>query len=158
MAKAEIIFFFVVMINIIGFYFMTKKFFRKRTVSGKNSSFSTVTKVFSVILNLALAVGALFGVALGLFCISPFGLFGGVYEKFWVSDFVTGLLLCEVSVFVPYGLNVLLYKFWYKKFGLSKWWTFPALVIGAGAFIVCVLDILSERFIRYWSYGEWIWR
>ncbi|MDE5770066.1 MAG: hypothetical protein K2I06_00340 [Ruminococcus sp.] len=158
MAKTEIIFFFAVMINIIGFYFMTKNFFRKRTASGKISSFSTATKVFSVILNLALAFGALFGVALGLFCISPFGLFGIVRDEFWVSDFATGLLLCEVSVFVPYGLNILLYKFWYKKFGLSKWWTFPALVIGAGAFIFCVFDILSERFIRYWSYGEWIWR
>lgn len=158
MAKTEINFFVAVMINIIGFYFMTKNFFRKRTVGGKTSSFSTATKIFSVILNLALAFGALFCVALGLFCMSPFGLFGFVREKFWGSDLIIGLLLCEVSVFVPYGLNVLLYKLWYKKFGLSKWWTFPALVIGAGAFIFCVFDILSERFIRYWSQAEWIWR
>ncbi|MDE5556585.1 MAG: hypothetical protein K2J32_02650 [Ruminococcus sp.] len=158
MAKTEINFFVAVMINIIGFYFMTKNFFRKRTVGGKTSSFSTATKIFSVILNLALAFGALFCAALGLFCISPFGWFGGVRDRLWISDFATGFLLCEVSVFVPYGLNVLLYKFWYKKFSLSKWWTFPALVVGAGAFIICVFEILSGRYIRYWSQAEWIWR
>lgn len=158
MFTTELIFLVVVILNITAMRFIVRGFFRKDKVSGKNSTWGTVTRIFSVIFNIALGVGAFWGIALGFFCMSPFGWFGNVREKLYFSDLVSGLLLCEISVFVPYGLNVLLYKFWYKKLGLSKWWTFPALVIGTVAFIILVSDILSENFIHYWSQTEWIWR
>lgn len=158
MAKAEIIFFVVVMVNITGLYFITKKFFRKRTVSGKKSSFSTVTKVFSVILNIALAYVVFWAVIFGAFCLSPYGIFHNIV-KIYISDFITSLiLLVETSIFLPYGLNLLLYKFWYGKVGLSKWWTFPAIIIGVGAFIGTIFLVISENFINGWSQAEWIWR
>lgn len=158
MFTTELIFLVVVILNITAMRFIVRGFFRKDKVSGKTSAWSTVTMIFSVIFNIALGVGAFWGIALGIFCFSPFSWFGNVSEKFYFSDLVSGLLLCEVSVFVPYGLNALLYKFWYKKLGLSKWWTFPALVIGTVAFIICVFNILSSGYIRYWSQCEWIWR
>ena len=153
-----LIFLVLIILNIITLYIIINKFFCKEKVCGKKSLWSIIAKIFSVILNLALAYVVFWGVILGLLFISPFGWFGGVRDRLWVSDFATGLLLCEVSVFVPYGLNVLLYRLWYKKFGLSKWWTFPAILIGAGAFIGYVFLVLSENFINGWAKAEWIWR
>lgn len=158
MFTAELIFLVVVILNVTAMRFIVRGFFRKVKVSGKNSAWSTITKIFSVIFNIALGFGAFWSMVLGFFCMSPFGWFGNVREKFWVSDLVSGFLLCEVSVFVPYGLNVLLYKFWYKKVGLSKWWTFPALIMGVATFIFCIFEIISSEYIRYWSQCEWIWR
>lgn len=156
MFTAELIFLVVVILNVTAMRFIVRGFFRKVKVSGKNSAWSTITKIFSVIFNIALGFGAFWSMVLGFFCMSPFGWFGNVRDKFWVSDLVSGLLLCEVSVFVPYGLNVLLYKFWYKKVGLSKWWTFPALITGALAFIITVSYVLSNDYISGWTNAEWL--
>ena len=154
MTKADIIFFFVVMSNTIGFYFMIKNFFREWTVSGKNSLFSMVTKVFSVILNLVLFWSVIYAIAGGLWLISADGHYYKV-ESIHLFDFYTGLILLETAVFLPYGLNLLLYKLWYKKTGLSKCWIFPSIIMGAGAFILCVFCIISGDFINDWSTVEW---
>lgn len=155
--SVELIFLVAVVLNITALYVIIRKFFRKKTVSGKTSSWSIVTKIFSVVLNLALAFGVFWAVALGLWLISTDGLFFST-GKIYKSDFTIGLILLETAVFLPYGLNLLLYKFWYGKKGLSKWWTFPAIVIGAGAFIWSVFHILSENFINDWSKAKWIRR
>lgn len=159
MFTTELIFLIMVIFNVIALCFIVRGFFRKEKVSGINSIGAVITKIFSVVLNISVAYVSFWGVICGLLFIAPFGLFGFMNKQMYVSTFAMGLALYEASAFVPYGLNALLYKFWYKKLGLSKWWTFPALIIGAGAFIICILSILTEkRFIRYWSQIEWVWR
>ena len=148
-----IIFFLVVVVNIIGFYFIVRNFLRQERYSGKSSVWSTLTKIFSVILNLVLIYGVFWGFFIGVMFMSPRGLFN--YHKIYVSDFCTGFLLLEASVFLPYGINMLLYKVWYRKNNLCKWWIFPALLIGAVTFVLAVLFVITNGYIKDWSTAEW---
>lgn len=150
-----IIFFLVVMINAIGFYFIVRNFFRQEIYSGKSSVWSTVTKVFSVILNLVIFWSVIYAVCGGLWLMSADGSYYKV-KSIHLLDFYAGLIFLETAVFLPYGLNLMLYKLWYKKTGLSKYYIFPAIVIGAGALIVCVFSIISGDFINDWSTVKWI--
>ncbi len=149
-----IIFFLVVIVNAIGFCFIVKNFFRQEIYSGKNSSFSTMTKVFSVILNLVLAYGVFWGFLISFMFMSTRGIFYN-YHKIYVSDFYTGFLLLETLFFLPYGINLFLYKVWYRKNNLCKWWIFPALVIGAVTFLLAVSGLLIIGYIKDWSTAEW---
>ena len=149
-----IIFFLVVVVNITGFCFILRNFFRKERYTGKSSVWSTVTKIFSVIFNLVIFWSVIYAIAGGLWNISAHGHYYKL-ESIHLSDFFTGLILIETAIFLPYGLNLLLYKWWYKKTGLSKYWIFPAIAIGAGAFIVCVFSIISGDFINDWSTVKW---
>ncbi len=151
---AGLVFLIVVILNITALFFIIKKFFRIDKFNGKKSSWSIVAKVFSVILNLVLAYGVFWAVAFGLWLISADGLFRS--DKIYTSDFIAGLILLETSVFLPYGLNFLLYKIWYRKVNISKWWIFPAIIIGCGMFVVCVFNIISGDFIDDWATVEWI--
>lgn len=150
-----IIFFLVVVVNVIGFYFIARNFFRQERYSGKNSVWSTVTKIFSVILNLVLIYGVFWGFLIGFMFMSTRGIFYN-YHKIYVSDFFTGFLLMEASVFLPYGINMFLYKVWYRKNNLCKWWIFPALLIGAVTFLLAVLCVITIGYIKDWSTSEWI--
>ncbi len=153
-----LIFLFAVILHIITLYLIINKFLCKEKICERKSLFSIITKIFSVLLNLALAYVVFWAVIFGALCLSPYGIFHNIV-KIYMSDFITGLiLLVETSILLPYGLNLLLYKFWYGKVGLSKWWTFPAILIGVGAFIGTVFLVLSENFINGWAKAEWIWR
>lgn len=149
-----IIFFLVIIVNAIGFCFIVRNFFRQEIYSGKNSVWSTVTKIFSLILNLVIFWSVIYAVCGGLWLMSADGHYYKL-ESIHLSDFFNGLIIIETAVFLPYGLNLLLYKLWYKKTGLSKYWIFPAIVIGAGALIVCVFSIISGDFINDWSTVKW---
>ena len=151
-----IIFFLVVVVNAIGFYFIVRNFCRQERYSGKHSSFSMVTKIFSVVLNLVIFWSVIYAVAGGLWLMSAHGHYYKL-ESIHLFDFYAGLILVETAIFLPYGLNLLLYKWWYKKTGLSKYWIFPAIVIGAGALILCVFSIISGDFINDWSTVKWRW-
>lgn len=152
-----LIFLIVVILNIITLYIITDKFLCKESICGKKSLFSIITEIFSVLLNLALVYCVFWAVAFGLWLISADGLFY-TSDKIYTSDFIAGMILLETSVFLPYGLNLLLYKSWYGKTGLSKWWIFPAIIIGAGVFAVSVFNIISGNFISVWSEVQWIRR
>ncbi len=149
-----VIFFLVVIVNIIGFYFIVRNFFRQEIYSGKNSLFGTMTKIFSLILNLVIFWSVIYAVCGGLWLMSAHGHYYKV-ESIHLFDFYAGLILLETAVFLLYGLNLLLYKLWYKKTGLSKYWIFPAIIIGAGALILCVFSIISGDFMNDWSTVEW---
>ena len=149
-----IIFCFVVMVNVMGFCFIVRNFCRQERYTGKSSVWSTVTKIFSVILNLVIFWSVIYAIASGLWNISAHGHYYKL-ESIHLSDFFNGLIIIETAVFLPYGLNLLLYKLWYKKTGLSKYWIFPAIVIGAGALILCVFSIISGDFINDWSTVKW---
>ncbi|MDE6834439.1 MAG: hypothetical protein K2J39_09400 [Ruminococcus sp.] len=150
-----IIFCFVVMVNVIGFYFIVRNFFHMERYTGKSSVWSTITKIFSVILNLVLIYGVFWGFFISLMLMSSRGLFYN-YHKIYVSDFYTGFLLLEASVFLPYGINMLLYKVWYRKNNLCKWWIFPALLIGAVTFLLAVLFVITNGYIKDWSTSIWL--
>jgi len=152
---AGLVFLIVVILNITALFFIIKKFVRTDKFNGKKSSWSIVAKVFSVILNLALAYVVFWAVALGLWFIKTYGIITDTW-KIYISEFNMGFIFLETAFFVPYGLNVLLYKFWYRKMGLSKWWTFPALIMETVAFIITVLYVLSNDYIRGWTNAEWI--
>ena len=96
-----LIFLVLIILNIITLYVIINKFFCKEEVDGKNSSFSIITKVFSVIVNLALAYGVFWAVVLGVLCLSPYGIFHNIV-KIYISDFITALILLETAVFLPY--------------------------------------------------------
>ena len=149
-----VIFFLVVVVNAIGFCFIVRNFLRQERYSGKNSSFSTIIKIFSLILNLVIFWSVIYAVAGGLWLMSAHEHYYKV-QSIHLFDFYAGLILVETAIFLPYGLNLLLYKLWYKKTGLSKYWIFPAIVIGAGALILCVFSIISWDFINDWSTVKW---
>ncbi len=145
-----LIFLFAVILNVIAMYLIISNFSYKENICERNSLFSIITRIFSVLLNLVLAYGVFWVVTFGIWLISADGLFYKS-EKIYTSDFIAGLILLESAVFLPYGLNLLLYKLWYRKTGLSKWWIFPAIVIGIGVFVVCIFNIISGNFISDWS-------
>lgn len=152
--KTDLIFLSVSALNIAALYFIIKSFFHIKTVSGKTSSWSIVAKIFSVIFNLVLAFCVFWAVALGLWVISADGLFVKG-DNIYISDFITGMILIETSIFLPYGLNFILHKLWYQKTGLSKWWIFPDIIIGVVVFAVCIVVIIAGDYINDWSTLPW---
>ncbi|MDE6034633.1 MAG: hypothetical protein K2G36_01815 [Ruminococcus sp.] len=150
-----IIFCFVVMVNVIGFYFIVRNFFRQERYTGKSSVWSTVTKIFSVLLNIVIAYGVFWGFFISLMFMSTRGIFVN-HHKIYVSDFCIGFALLEASIFLPYGINMLLYKIWYRKNNLCKWWIFPALLTGAITFLMAVSGLLTIGYIKDWSTSEWL--
>ena len=150
-----IIFCFVVMVNVIGFYFIGRNFFRQERYTGKSSVWSTVTKIFSVLLNIVLVYGVFWGFFISLMFMSTRGLFCN-HHKIYVSDFFTGFALMEATIFLPYGINMLLYKIWYRKNNLCRWWIFPALLVGAITFLLAVSGLLISGYINDWSTSEWL--
>ncbi|MCM1505888.1 MAG: hypothetical protein NC177_01955 [Ruminococcus flavefaciens] len=157
MFRTEISFFFVVIANITVLLFIIKRFFWIDKFNGKKSAWSIVAKVFSVILNLVLCYGVFWAIVFGLFLISPYG-FLYKSDTIYMSDFCTGFALLETAVFLLYGLNFLLYKIWYRKVDISKWWIFSAIIIGVGVLAIVVLNVVSGDYIKDWSTIEWIRR
>lgn len=125
----------VLVAHIVIFILITRSFFRKKVPCENNSGYSFMTKFLSVVLNIVLEVTAFSGARLGQFLIAP-EYFISDTENSCLFKYITGIVISEIVVFLPYGLNLLLYKCLYRKNGLSKWWIFPAIVIGAGAFLI----------------------
>ena len=104
------------------FILITRRFFRNKKSCGNYTRYTSIMKVLSVIINITSGVIAFSGARLG------------------------GVIIGEVAVFFPYGINLLLYKRLYRKNGLSEWWIFPAIIISIGAFLVYWYG-LTEVFI-----------
>ncbi len=152
-----LIFLIMVILNIISLYLIICRFLFKENICEITSWFTIITGIFSVLLNLALVYCVYWAVTFGLWLISADGLIFKS-DKIYTSDFIAGLILLETAVFLPYGLNLLLYKLWYGKTGLSKWWIFPSIIIGCIVFVVGVFSIISGDFIKDWSEVKWIRR
>ncbi|MDE5556586.1 MAG: hypothetical protein K2J32_02655 [Ruminococcus sp.] len=119
----------------IIFVLIARSFFRKKIPYENNSRYSYVMKFLSVILNMEFGVVAFLGVKLGLSLISPYYCIPD-NEDFHLLEFITGVIISEVAIFLPYGMNLLLYKRLYRKNGLSKWWIFPAIPVSVGTFLI----------------------
>ncbi len=112
----------VLVIHTIIFILITRRFFRNKKSCGDYTEYTSIMKVLSVVINITSGVMAFIGVRLG------------------------GVITGEVAVFFPYVINFLLYRRLYKKNGLSEWWTFPAIIISIGAFLIYWYG-LTEVFI-----------
>lgn len=117
------------------FVLITRCFFQKKIPFENYSRYSSVIKFLSVILNAEFGVTAFLGVKLGLSLISPYYCIPD-NEDFHLLEFITGVIITEVAVFLPYVMNLLLHKRLYRKNGLSKWWIFPAIPVSVGAFLI----------------------
>ncbi len=98
--------------NSVILILITRYFFHKKIHCENYSRYTSIMKILSVIINIMSGLIAFFVVRLGSFIIG------------------------EVAIFFPYGMNLLLYKRLYNKNGLSKWWTFPAIPLSIGAFLI----------------------
>ena len=121
--------------NTVIFVLIIRSFFRQKISYENNSRYSYVMKFLSVILNMEFGVAAFLGVKLGLSLISPYYCIPD-NEDFHSLEYITGVIISEVVIFLPYAMNLLLYKRLYRKDGLSKWWTFPSIPVSAGAFLI----------------------
>ncbi|MDE6427042.1 MAG: hypothetical protein K2K89_13045 [Ruminococcus sp.] len=114
------------------FVLIARSFFLKKIPCENNSRYNSVIKFLSVILNTEFGVTAFLCIKLGLSLICP----DECIEDVHLLEYITGVIISEVAIFLPYGMNLLLYKPLYRKNGLSKWWTFPSILLSAGAFLI----------------------
>ena len=118
-----------------------------------------ITRVCSVVINLILAFAGFVGTLFGLLFMSPYPLisFGGYAEpKVWGTDFLIGLFLLAVSIVVPVIANLLLYRFWYSKCGLSrKWINIPIGIITVGLLAFSVFIIITNGYLDGWINAIW---
>lgn len=161
-----LIFLMIIILHIIAIVFIIKKFLKIDEATMKNSPASIVTGDISVILNSVIGLVALFVAVHGLWLIAyprisnkP-TLFSNyaLNQTIYICNFIKGLLFLESAIFLPYGLNLLLYKLWYKKTGLSKWKIFPSIIIGIGNFILCVFIMILGDLINDWATWPWMWK
>lgn len=121
------------MVHIVMFVLIIRSFFRKKTPCGNYYGF--ILKFLSVALNIIFGITAFFGVKQGLSLISAED-FLRYKENFSLVKCIAGMIISEVAVFMPCGMNLLLYRCLYSKNGLSKWWTFPAVLVSMGIFLI----------------------
>lgn len=128
----------LLVVHIVIFVLIIRNFFRKKTPC-RNYSF--VMKFLSVALNITLGITAFLGVKMGLSLVSAEDFLRYYKENFSLWKCISGMIISEVAVFLPCGMNLLLYKRLYSKNGLSKWWTFPAVLVSMGIFLIYWHDL-----------------
>ena len=82
------------------------------------------------------------------FMVIPIG-----YTDFWerypiyIPEFIMCIAFIVISLVLPFGANFLLYRFWYKKAGMSKLWivipllgTYLILFFGVIVFLMSIPD------------------
>lgn len=117
-------------VHTVIFVLITRRFFKKKIPCENNSRYSFLMKFLSVIFNTEFGATAFLGIKLGLSLISSNS------EDLHLLEFITGVIISEAVIFLPYVMNLLLYKRLYRKNGLSEWWTFPAIPVSVGTFLV----------------------
>lgn len=165
-----LIFLMITILHIIAFIFIIKNFLQideANEVSAKKIPEITVTKNISEIINCVVILLSFYATYLGLLLIASHGLFDiGIpfsnhslflNRTIYICNFIKGLILIESAIFLPYRLNLLLYKLWYKKTGLSKRIMLPSIIIGIINFILCVFWIIVEGYINDWATWPWEW-
>ncbi|MBQ8175672.1 MAG: hypothetical protein IJ035_01375 [Oscillospiraceae bacterium] len=131
---------------------------KKTEEQKKDAAFAA--KVLSVVINVLLAFAGFVGTLWGVILLYPysFQLSGGYNEpEVYGVDFLWGLFLIVISIVVPAIANLLLYRFWYSKCGLSKKWIYiPITIITVGLLTVSVFFIVVG-YIDGRINAEWHW-
>lgn len=127
----------------------------------KTEKKTIIARICSVVINLIFAVAGFFGTLFGILYMSPFPLFNwGGYDELdiYASDFFTGLALLVGSIVVPVVANLLLHRFWYSKWGLSKKWIYiPIAIITVGLLGFACYCIIVDGYIDGWLEATWHW-
>ena len=89
------------------------------------------------------------------FMVIPIG-----YTDFWerypiyIPEFIMCIAFIVISLVLPFGANFLLYRFWYKKSGMSKLWV----VIPLAATYLVLLFLLLVFLLaipEWWNSFTW---
>ncbi|MBQ3162241.1 MAG: hypothetical protein IJC04_08970 [Oscillospiraceae bacterium] len=127
----------------------------------KTEKKTLIARICSVVINLIFAVAGFFGTLFGLLFMSPYPLFswGGYGElNVYASEFFIGLALLVGSIVVPVVANLLLHRFWYSKWGLSKKWIYiPIAIITVGLLGFACYFIIVDGYIEGWLEATWHW-
>ncbi len=120
---------------------------------------AVIIRVCSVAINAVLAFAGFVGTVFGLLFMSPYPIinFGHPVEpRVCMSDFILGLIMIFAAVIVPVIVNLVLYRFWYSKNGLSrKWINIPIGIITAGLLFISV--VTAVNYMDGWLSAVWYW-
>ncbi len=120
-----------------------------------------IARICSVVINLFFAVAGFFGTLFGILFMSPYPIinFGGEVEpKVYGREFLFGLFLIVISIVVPAAANLLLHRFWYSKWGLSKKWIYiPMAITTVGLLGFACYCIIVDGYIDGWLEATWHW-
>lgn len=127
----------------------------------KTEKKTLIARICSVVSNLIFAVAGFFGTLFGLLFMSPYPLINwGNYDELnvYAADFFTGVAMVFGSVVVPAVANLLLHRFWYSKWGLSKKWLYiPMAIITAGLLGFAAYGMIVDGYIDGWLEATWHW-
>ncbi|MDE5741867.1 MAG: hypothetical protein K2H90_05400 [Oscillospiraceae bacterium] len=104
---------------------------------------NAVSRIGSLAINLFLFFTSL------CFMVIPIGL-TDYWERYpiYISEFIMCMSFIVIALAIPFGANFLLYRFWYKKSGMSKLWVAIPLLT-----VYLILGLLLVVFI--FSIPEW---
>lgn len=127
----------------------------------KTEKKTIIARICSVVINLIFAVAGFFCTLFGLLFMSPYPLFSwGGYDELdvYAADFFVGVAMVFGSVVVPAVANLLLHRFWYSKWGLSKKWIYiPIAIITVGLLGFAAYGMIVDRYIDGWLEATWHW-
>lgn len=157
---------FVIILNITALGFILRNFVYLKDTKGKESQYSDVARMFSGIIN--------FTITFGVFILETYGwelllspLMGLNYTGYtepiteetvvYTPEVIVGVIMLESAIYLPYAINYLLYKVWYKKAGISKWWILPGLVVSTFSFMSSVCVVIFNNVADFWATYPWVW-
>ena len=127
----------------------------------KTEKKTIIARICSVVINMIFAVAGFFGTLFGLLFMSPYPLFNwGGYDELdvYAADFFVGVAMVFGSVVVPAVANLLLHRFWYSKWGLSKKWIYiPIAIITVGLLGFAAYGMIVDGYIDGWLEATWHW-
>ena len=127
----------------------------------KTEKKTIIARICSVVINMIFAVAGFFGTLFGLLFMSPYPLFSwGGYDELdvYAADFFVGVAMVFGSVVVPAVANLLLHRFWYSKWGLSKKWIYiPMAIITVGLLGFAAYALINDGYISGWLKATWHW-
>lgn len=72
----------------------------------------------------------------------------------YIPEFIMCTVLIVIAFAVPFGVNFLLYRFWYKKAGMSKLWV---IIPSAGTYLL-LLFLLIVLLMSIPDWGTFTWQ
>lgn len=76
------------------------------------------------------------------------------YYPVYISEFIMCTAFIVIAFAVPLGVNFLMYRFWYKKAGMSKLWV----VIPAAGTYLLLLFLLLVFLMSIPDWGTFTWQ
>ena len=108
-----------------------------------------VSRISSLVINFFLFFTSLY------FMVIPIA-YTDYWERYpvYVPQFIMCIAFMLIAVALPFGANFLLYRFWYKKAGMSKLWV----AIPLAATYLVLLFLLLVFFMSIPDWGNFTWQ